>query len=96
MDEVCGVTRARQSAVKAFKGDAVLVLGGAGSANTRRLCEVAPCRAFMAADMEEVRRLDLSGVAVLGVTSGASTPEDFFNEVVKLLKERYKEEIQTT
>jgi len=84
--EVCGATRDRQRAVKAFGGDALLVLGSASSSNTRRLCEVAPCRALMAATMEEVRALDLSGIEVLGVTSGASTPEDFFAEAVRHLK----------
>lgn len=92
MAEVCGVTRERQRAVKEFKGDALLVLGSARSANSRRLCEIAPCRAFMASDMAEVSRLDLSGVETLGVTSGASTPEDFFNEAVEFLKEGCKEE----
>ena len=92
MDEVCSATLDRQNAVKAFKGDAILVLGSAKSANTRRLCEVAQCRAFMATDMEEVRRLDLSGVKALGVTSGASTPENFFDEAVEFLKSGYKEE----
>jgi 4-hydroxy-3-methylbut-2-enyl diphosphate reductase len=72
--------------VKAFGGDALLVLGSSSSSNTRRLCEVAPCRALMAATMEEVRALDLSGIEVLGVTSGASTPEDFFAEAVRHLK----------
>ena len=84
--EVCGATRERQRAVKAFRGDALLVLGSASSSNTRRLCEVAPCRALRAATMDDVRALDLSGVERLGVTSGASTPEDFFAEAVRHLR----------
>ena len=86
--DVCGATRERQRAVKAFAGDALLVLGSASSSNTRRLCEVARCRAMRAATMDEVRALDLSGVDTLGVTSGASTPEDFFAEATRFLKER--------
>ena len=76
----------RQDAVKAFSGDALLVLGSANSSNTRRLCEVARCRTFRAGTMDEVRALDLSGVEELGVTSGASTPESFFREVVSFLR----------
>ena len=84
--EVCRATQERQDAVKAFGGDALLVLGSANSSNTRRLCEVAKCpRVFRAATLAEVRELDFSGVSVLGVTSGASTPEDFFAEVVGFL-----------
>lgn len=88
--EVCHATKERQDAVKAFAGDAVLVLGSAQSSNTRRLCEVARCRTFRAGTMDEVKALDLSGVENLGVTSGASTPESFFENALKYLKERWQ------
>lgn len=80
--EVCNATKERQDAVKAFDGDAVLVLGSANSSNTRRLCEVARCRTFRAGSLEELRTIDFTGIDRLGVTSGASTPESFFNTVV--------------
>lgn len=86
MAEVCNATKERQDAVKSFDGDAVLVLGSANSSNTRRLCEVARCRTFRAGTLDEVRALDLSSIDRLGVTSGASTPEDFFNEVISELE----------
>lgn len=84
--EVCNATKVRQDAVKAFGGDAVLVLGSASSSNTARLCECAPCRAFRAGTMDEVKSLDLSGVTHLGVTSGASTPEEFLKAAVAWLR----------
>lgn len=86
--EVCHATKVRQDAVRAFAGDALLVLGSATSSNTRRLCEIARCRAFRAGTMDEVKALDLDGVSTLGVTSGASTPESFFAEAVRWLKGR--------
>ena len=86
MAEVCNATKERQDAVKAFSGDALLVLGSANSSNTKRLCEVARCRTFRAGTMDEVRALDLSGIESLGVTSGASTPESFFREAVAFLR----------
>ena len=84
--DVCNATRERQDAVRAFDGDALLVLGSATSSNTRRLCEVAKCRTFRAGTMDEVRALDLSGVVRLGVTSGASTPESFLEDAVAYLR----------
>ena len=86
MAEVCSATKVRQDAVKAFDGDALLALGSVRSSNTRRLCEVARCRTFRAGTSAEVKALDFSGVGRLGVTSGASTPEDFFRAVVRELE----------
>ena len=83
--EVCNATKERQDAVKSFDGDALLVLGSANSSNTRRLCEVARCRTFRAGTMDEVRSIDFAGVCRLGVTSGASTPEDFLEDAVRFL-----------
>ena len=87
--EVCRATKERQDAVRAYGGDAVLVLGSRTSANSRRLAEVAEesgKRAFMAGSVEELGAIDFSGVETLGVTSGASTPERFFAEAVRLLR----------
>ena len=95
MAQVCGATRDRQIAVKDFcrtharEKLAVLVLGSAASSNTKRLAEVAReagAAVFCAGSMDEIRRLDLSEVEVLGVTSGASTPERFFMEALRYLR----------
>jgi 4-hydroxy-3-methylbut-2-enyl diphosphate reductase len=85
MAEVCRATKERQDAVRGFKGDALLVLGSGSSSNTRRLCEVAPCRTFLAGTLDEVKAIDFSDVDTLGVTSGASTPESLFDEVLAWL-----------
>ena len=92
--DVCRATKERQDAVRRFcakaaEPRAVLVLGSKTSANSRRLADVAAAcgvRAFLAGTMDEVAALDLSGIATLGVTSGASTPERFFDEAVRFLK----------
>ena len=84
---VCRATKERQDAVKAFDGDALLVLGSRSSANTKRLVEIAKCDAYLASDMNEVMRLAerLSRYGRVGVTSGASTPERFFESAVRYL-----------
>jgi len=86
--DICTATRDRQRAVEAFVrggGDGVLALGSAGSSNTNRLVEVARAAgasfAARAGTLEEVRALDLAGVRRLGVTAGASTPEDLLQGV---------------
>lgn len=88
--EVCTATKERQDAVRAFDGDAVLVLGSRNSSNTRRLCEVAKCRSFIAGCMDDVKALldELENFERVGVTSGASTPERFFRSVVDFLGQR--------
>lgn len=94
--EVCRATKERQDAVRSFCTEAaeggetgVLVLGSTTSSNSKRLAEVARengAKAFLAASLDEVKRLDLTGIRRLGLTSGASTPERLFMETMKLLR----------
>ena len=90
--DICRATRDRQTAVAEFVrggGDGVLVLGSAGSSNTSRLVEVArgagAAFAARAGTLDEVRALDFAGIGRIGVTSGASTPEEFLDRVVSLI-----------
>ena len=98
MAEVCSATKDRQDAVRSFcvHGAAdgvsfgVLVLGSRKSSNSMRLVEVARkggAKAFMAGSLDELKDIDFSGIERLGVTSGASTPERFFDEAMRCLKE---------
>ena len=101
MAEVCQATKERQDAVRRFcrNGElkiengkcerGVLVLGSKTSSNSKRLAEVAAqngAKAFLAGSLAEVKAIDFSGIGTLGVTSGASTPERFFMEAVKFLR----------
>lgn len=90
--ETCTATRQRQQAVKDFVahgGDGVLVLGSRTSSNTARLAECAQSAGakFVAcvATLDDVRALDFRDVARLGVTAGASTPEELFSDVMTAL-----------
>ena len=91
---VCTATRDRQQAVRDFvavsRGASVgvLVVGGAKSANTARLAEIAEnggAKAWRVSSSDEVSRLDFGGLDILGVTSGASTPESLFQVVLRSL-----------
>lgn len=85
--QVCNATKERQDAVKDFDGDAIIVLGAANSSNTRRLAEVARCRAYRIGSLDELKSLDLSGVKRLGITAGASTPESFLSQALDQLSD---------
>ena len=84
----CTASKERQDAVRRFDGDALLVLGSRDSANTRRLCDIARCPAYIAADMDEVREAKdrLPGAGRVGLTSGAATPERFFESALAFLR----------
>jgi len=71
--------------------DAIFVVGGRSSANTRRLYEVSKRRAKQAHLIEtedEIKRSWLKGVSSVGITSGASTPKWVVNKVVKKILEK--------
>jgi 4-hydroxy-3-methylbut-2-en-1-yl diphosphate reductase len=92
-DDICYATQNRQAAVKKLAGevDLVLVLGAANSSNANRLREVAAAlgtRAHLINDVRDIKTEWLAGVARVGVTAGASTPEFLVREVVDYLSAR--------
>ncbi len=92
---ICYATQERQNAVRALaaEADRMLVIGSRTSSNSKRLVEVAEsagCPATLIESPEDVRGIDLTGVSVLGITSGASTPERLLDETVRSLRERTK------
>ena len=88
--ETCTATRDRQAAVRAFvqAGDpastGVLVIGSSNSANTARLVEIAleaGATAWRVDGPDGLSECDFSGLDRLGLTAGASTPENVVREV---------------
>ncbi|MBI5832477.1 MAG: 4-hydroxy-3-methylbut-2-enyl diphosphate reductase [Armatimonadetes bacterium] len=87
-EDICYATTNRQEAVKelAQRCDMVLVVGSTSSSNTNRLREVAETcgvDAYLVADADGVREDWLRDHNVIGVTSGASTPEIAVDQVVE-------------
>jgi 4-hydroxy-3-methylbut-2-enyl diphosphate reductase len=93
-DDICYATQNRQTAVKeiARESDLVLVVGSPNSSNSVRLVEVAreagARAAYLVDDASAISEDWLSGVETVGVTSGASAPEDLVAEVLGWLAER--------
>ena len=91
LDTICNATRRRQeeAIVLAGKVEAMVVVGGKNSGNTRRLAEVAGARGIPAVHVEEVAELDpalLAGARVVGLTAGASTPRDHIDAMHRFLE----------
>src|ERR671935_2015601 len=80
-DDICYATTNRQIAVKelARQCDLVLVIGSANSSNSNRLVEVARehgADSYLIDNHTQVREEWLEGVETVGITSGASAPEE--------------------
>jgi 4-hydroxy-3-methylbut-2-enyl diphosphate reductase len=92
-DDICYATTNRQAAVKelAVRCDLVLVIGSRNSSNSVRLVEVArECgtEAYLIDNRGEVREEWLQGKRVVGVSSGASAPDDLVCDLLDLFRER--------
>jgi 4-hydroxy-3-methylbut-2-enyl diphosphate reductase len=90
-DDICYATQNRQTSVKelAQQSDLVLVLGASNSSNSQRLREVAfqaGVPAYLINDHMEIDPEWLAGVSVVGITSGASTPDFLVQETVDTLR----------
>jgi 4-hydroxy-3-methylbut-2-enyl diphosphate reductase len=90
-DDICYATQNRQAAVKriARESDVVIVVGSQNSSNSVRLVEVARDAGARAAHLvDDARGIDaswLDGAQTVGVTSGASAPEDLVDGVLRWL-----------
>ena len=97
-EDICYATTNRQMAVKAMQGqvDLWLVIGDPTSSNSNRLREIAASTgspAYMLLGADELDESWFVGVATVGVTSGASTPEISVEQVVSRLRDMGADEV---
>ena len=90
-NDICYATTNRQEAVKEMCElvDLILVIGSENSSNCKRLTEVARARnviSYRIGSPEEILDDWIMGIDKIGVTSGASTPENLVNGVIAKLK----------
>jgi 4-hydroxy-3-methylbut-2-en-1-yl diphosphate reductase len=98
IDDICYATTNRQAAVKQIAGDCdlVLVVGSRNSSNSVRLLEVArDCgtEAYLVDHASEVKEEWLQGKHVVGISSGASAPEDLVQELLAFFRARGVQDI---
>lgn len=90
LDTICDATRRRQEETLGLtrQVDALVVVGGRASGNTRRLADIAVGRGVPALLVETGDELDpafFSSVSVVGLTAGASTPKSIIDAVERRL-----------
>lgn len=90
-EDICYATQNRQDAVKhlAEEVDLVLVIGSKNSENSNQLVNVARAlgkRAYLIDDHRGIDAEWLNGIAKVGITSGASVPDQLVQEAVEYFK----------
>ena len=92
-DDICYATTNRQAAVRqmARECDLVLVIGSRNSSNSNRLVEVARdhgADSYLIDNQSQVQEEWLEGKRVVGISSGASAPEELVQSLVDFFRER--------
>ena len=87
-------TKERQEAARELSGrvDAMLVIGGTSSSNTRKLYEICSekCRnTYFIQTKEDLENSDFSRFDYVGITAGASTPNNIIEEVQKYVRNEF-------
>jgi 4-hydroxy-3-methylbut-2-enyl diphosphate reductase len=97
-DDICYATTNRQAAVKQMAGqcDLVLVIGSRNSSNSNRLVDVARAagaESHLIDHEAQVRDEWLEGARVVGISSGASAPEELVQRLVDFFRARGTEDV---
>jgi 4-hydroxy-3-methylbut-2-enyl diphosphate reductase len=98
-DDICYATTNRQAAVKQMAGhcDLLLVIGSKNSSNSNRLVQVTRelgTEAHLIDDVSEVDEGWLAGKRVVGISSGASAPEELVQRLVDFFRARGTQEVE--
>ena len=89
--DICYATQNRQSAVRnlAKQVELILVVGASNSSNSNRLCEVGndnETPSYLVGSPEDINQDWFKGIQTIGITAGASTPEELVQEVITHLQ----------
>ena len=98
--DICYATQHRQSAVRDLckVSDVILVVGAANSSNSNRLREIGVeegLPSYLIADGDELDPKWVEGVATVGLTAGASAPEELIQSVISALRRLGDVEVST-
>ena len=98
--DICYATQNRQAAVRklAAQVDLILVVGAQNSSNSNRLCEVGRDSGVPSHLVEDPTKVDpewLHGRETIGISAGASTPEELVQDLIEKLREFTDLEVST-
>jgi 4-hydroxy-3-methylbut-2-enyl diphosphate reductase len=99
-DDICYATTNRQEAVKRIAAacERMIVVGSPNSSNSLRLVEVATragCpRAMLLQGAAEIDWDDFAGISSLGITAGASAPENLVEEIIDAFSARFATRVE--
>jgi 4-hydroxy-3-methylbut-2-enyl diphosphate reductase len=98
-DDICYATTNRQRALAtvAAEVDVVLVVGSVNSSNSQRLVDVARAagaQAHLIDNETQVREEWLDGVRIVGISSGASAPEELVGRLVEFFRRRGTRDVE--
>ena len=98
--DICYATQNRQSAVRELstRVDVILVIGATNSSNSNRLREIGTesgVPSYLIADGSELDPTWVRDAAVVGITAGASAPEEMVEDVIAALRRLGPVEVST-
>lgn len=93
VNTICKDVEERQEAAReiAKKADVMFVVGGRNSANTRRLFEISrriTKRTYLVETESDLDAISFKAKSIVGITSGASTPDSIVKRVVEKIKRK--------
>ncbi len=96
-DTICQPTKMRQSEIEeeSKKYDCNIIIGSKKSANTMHLFQIALKNnsfTYLVDDLESAKRLKIPASSTVFIASGASTPEELINNVIRILSANSIEE----
>lgn len=98
--DICYATQNRQAAVRELSGqvDVLLVVGATNSSNSNRLREIGTesgVPSYLVADGSEVKAEWVANAQTVGLTAGASAPEEMVEDVISALRALWPVEVTT-
>ena len=94
VNTICNATQKRQDEVKELAkiSDVMLIIGSASSSNTKKLYEISKescVNTYLLSDISDTKKISINNDAKVGVSAGASTPENLIEEIINNVRNEF-------